>query len=76
MAKTEEEEHNENDDPAEGVLNIEQASMVDEGLEVAPRISYHALTRKLVPSNLKIVSMINGHEVVVLINRGSTNNFI
>ncbi|KAJ0970323.1 hypothetical protein J5N97_023200 [Dioscorea zingiberensis] len=42
----------------------------------APCISFHALTGHLVPSTLKLAGTILGHAVVVLIDSGSTNNFI
>lgn len=42
----------------------------------APCISFHALMGKLVPSTLKIAGSINGQEVIVLVDGGSTNNFI
>lgn len=41
-----------------------------------PCISFHALMGKLVPSTLKLAGLINGKEIVVLVDEGSTNNFI
>ncbi|WJZ88044.1 hypothetical protein VitviT2T_007377 [Vitis vinifera] len=41
-----------------------------------PQISFHAFTRQLIPSTLKLAGSINGQSVVVLIDGGSTNNFI
>ena len=41
-----------------------------------PCISFYALTGQLVPSTLKLADTVNGHEVIVLIDGGSTNNFI
>ncbi|XP_039121357.1 uncharacterized protein LOC120258078 [Dioscorea cayenensis subsp. rotundata] len=41
-----------------------------------PSISFHALMGQLVPSTLKLAGTINGHNVVVLVDGGSTNNFI
>ncbi|XP_039130202.1 uncharacterized protein K02A2.6-like [Dioscorea cayenensis subsp. rotundata] len=45
-------------------------------LDNTPCISYHALNGFLVPSTLKIAGKIFGKPVVVLIDSGSTNNFI
>lgn len=42
----------------------------------APCISFHSLTRQLVPSTLKLSRTIHEQKVVVLIDGGSTNNFI
>lgn len=44
--------------------------------EKTPCISYHALTGHIVPSTMKLAGTINGRPVVVLIDGGSTNNFI
>ncbi|XP_039129157.1 uncharacterized protein LOC120265351 [Dioscorea cayenensis subsp. rotundata] len=41
-----------------------------------PSISFHALTGALVPSTLKLAGSINGKSVTVLIDGGSTNNFL
>lgn len=41
-----------------------------------PSISFHALTGALVPSTLKIDGTIHGKRVTVLIDGGSTNNFL
>lgn len=41
-----------------------------------PCISYHALNGFPVPSTLKIAGKLFGKEVIVLIDSGSTNNFI
>lgn len=41
-----------------------------------PCISFHALNGFTVPSTLKIAGKIHGKELVVLIDGGSTNNFI
>lgn len=41
-----------------------------------PCISFHTLIGVLVPSTLKIIGRIHFKEVVVLIDGGSTNNFI
>lgn len=45
-------------------------------LEPTPCMSFHALNGFLVPSILKIAGHIYGNEVMVLIDSGSTNNFI
>lgn len=45
-------------------------------LEKQPSISFHALTGALVPSTLKIAGTINGKNITVLIDGGSTNNFL
>ncbi|XP_039137100.1 uncharacterized protein LOC120274627 [Dioscorea cayenensis subsp. rotundata] len=42
----------------------------------SPSISFHALTGQLVPSTLKLSGFLNGQKVVILIDGGSTNNFI
>lgn len=42
----------------------------------SPCISFHALTGRSVPSTLKLAGSINGQPVVVLIDGGSTNNFV
>lgn len=39
-------------------------------------ISFHCLTGQPVPFTLKLVGMINGQEVIILVDSGSTNNFI
>lgn len=39
-------------------------------------ISLHALTGQLVPTTLKLEGVINGRDVTVLIDGGSTNNFV
>ncbi|XP_039127559.1 uncharacterized protein LOC120263664 [Dioscorea cayenensis subsp. rotundata] len=44
--------------------------------EEIPSISFHAFTGALVPSTLKIAGIINGKRVTVLIDGGSTNNFL
>lgn len=41
-----------------------------------PCMSFHALIDIMVPSTLKIARTILGKEVIVLIDGGSTNNFI
>ncbi|KAH7692130.1 Retrotransposon gag domain-containing protein [Dioscorea alata] len=41
-----------------------------------PCISFHALMGRLVPSTLKLSGSINGKEAIVLVDEGSTNNFI
>lgn len=41
-----------------------------------PNILFHALIGQLVPSTLKLAAKINGHPVTLLIDGGSTNNFI
>ncbi|RVW75982.1 hypothetical protein CK203_052825 [Vitis vinifera] len=41
-----------------------------------PQISFHAFTGQLIRSTLKLAGSINGQSVVVLIDGGSTNNFI
>lgn len=41
-----------------------------------PCISYHALTGQVVPSTLKLIGTINGKEIIVLVDGGSTNNFV
>lgn len=53
---------------------IEVIETPDEAL--APQISFNAFTGLAVPSTLKLVRSINGQSVVVLIDGGSTNNFI
>ncbi|XP_039138145.1 uncharacterized protein LOC120275588 [Dioscorea cayenensis subsp. rotundata] len=42
----------------------------------SPSISFHALMGHVVPSTLKLVESINGQEVLILVDGGSTNNFI
>lgn len=41
-----------------------------------PGISFHALTGQVVPSTLKIAGHVQGKEVIVLVDGGSTNNFV
>lgn len=48
-------------------------AVAEEGI---PCISFHALNGYMVPSTLKIAGKIYGKELVVLIDSGSTNNFI
>lgn len=43
---------------------------------LTPQISFHALTGQLVPSTLKLSGTLNGHSVIILVDGGSTNNFI
>lgn len=57
-----------NEEPLE--LPIEGAS------DPAPCISFHALIGQMAPSTLNLVRSINGHQVVILIDGGSINNFI
>lgn len=46
------------------------------GDETSPSIFVHALMGKLIPSTLKIASLVNGWDVVLFIDGGSINNFI
>lgn len=46
------------------------------GTTIIPCISFHALNGFTVPSTLKISGKIHGKDLVVLIDGGSTNNFI
>lgn len=48
----------------------------DYGVDPSPCISFHALMEQLVPSTLKLAVPINRHKITVLIDGGSTNNFI
>lgn len=41
----------------------------------APSISFHSLMGVLVSSTWKLASRVNGKEVTMLIDGGSTNNF-
>lgn len=47
-----------------------------QGSTNSPGISFHALTGQVVPSTLKIAGSIKGQGVIVLIDGGSTNNFV
>lgn len=40
------------------------------------QISFHALSGHLNPETLRVTGSVNGHEVAVLIDGGSTNNFV
>lgn len=48
----------------------------DEEHPITLSFSLHVLIGQVVPATLKISGSINGHEVVILIDGGSTNNFI
>ena len=62
-------------DPLDIMAEPEPPDVVDvEG--GTPCILFHALNGFVVPSTLKIARKIHGKEVVVLIDSGSTNNFI
>ena len=41
-----------------------------------PSISFHALRGQPIPSTSKVAGSINGKEVIVLVDGGSTNNFV
>ena len=56
---------------------------LDPGLEppdihdpVSSRISFNSLTGQLAPKMLRLIDTIVGHSVVVLVDGGSTHNFI
>ena len=53
-----------------------QLQHVDQQIDEPPCISFHVLTDQVVPSTLKLLGSVWGREVVVLIDGGSTNNFI
>ncbi|XP_039118795.1 uncharacterized protein LOC120254848 [Dioscorea cayenensis subsp. rotundata] len=59
-------------------LQAPSLDLVPEGYLDAetPSISLHALTGQVVPSTLKIAGTINGKDIIVLIDGGSTNNFV
>nr|GEW68214.1 hypothetical protein [Tanacetum cinerariifolium] len=58
--------------------NLTPPEMVEATTEttLTPQISFHALTGQLVPSTLKLFGNLNGRSVIVLVDGGSTNNFI
>ncbi|KAH7676680.1 Acid proteases protein [Dioscorea alata] len=65
------------DDPS---LEQQTSSAEDLGelipVESVPCISFNALMGQIVPSTLKLAGSINGKEIIVLVDGGSTNNFI
>ena len=77
MTYEEVEHEDEVEDPEPPDDNVEpeppDLAVVEEGI---PCISFHALNGYRVPSTLKIAGKIYGKELVVLIDSGSTNNFI
>jgi hypothetical protein len=44
--------------------------------KVEPVISLNAITRFYAPQNLNIIGYIENHKVIILIDSGSTHNFI
>ena len=44
--------------------------------EVDPTISLNALTSYFAPQNLKLIGYINNRKVIILVDSGSTHNFI
>jgi hypothetical protein len=44
--------------------------------EVLPEISLHAITKSLHPKTMRVLGWIGGQKVVVLIDSGSTHNFV
>ena len=58
------------------VEHQEETHLPLEEATLTPQISFHAFTGQVVPSTLKLAGHINGKAVVVLIDGGSTNNFI
>lgn len=69
--------HGEVLEPDSPTLAVEAALPPDEAAAgEVPCISFHALVGALVPSTLKLAGKINGKVVTVLIDGGSTNNFL
>jgi hypothetical protein len=44
--------------------------------EVLPEISLHAITKSLHPKTMRVLGWIGDQKVVVLIDSGSTHNFV
>ncbi|RVW65002.1 Retrovirus-related Pol polyprotein from transposon 297 [Vitis vinifera] len=60
-----------------GVNTTREISEIEEdGNGKEPEITLHALTRWIVPRTMRIKAIIGAHEVVALIDSGSTHNFI
>ncbi|GJZ19340.1 ty3-gypsy retrotransposon protein [Tanacetum coccineum] len=57
------------------VLLLTEPSVLSEPFET-PQISLHALTGQFVPMTLKIPGLLKKHHITVLIDGGSTHNFI
>ncbi|XP_039133322.1 uncharacterized protein LOC120270395 [Dioscorea cayenensis subsp. rotundata] len=76
MVDTEEDTTFDSPPPTDTPELLPQIHPTPQDVDTTPCISFHALTGQLVPSTLKLAGSIHGHPVVVLIDGGSTNNFI
>ncbi|CAM8990762.1 unnamed protein product [Rhodiola kirilowii] len=54
----------------------EEPSQLEEPSEVMPSISYHAMQGHNVPLTLRLEGELSGRKIVVLIDGGSTHNFV
>lgn len=66
----------EGDPPLETEANVVDDYEDDAWREEVPSISFHALMGHVVSSTLKLIGSINGQEILILVDGGSTNNFI
>ncbi|CAM8996543.1 unnamed protein product [Rhodiola kirilowii] len=64
----------EDDDPLEDEL--EQPPITEEQTEEPPTISFHAMQGRTLPRTLRLKATLAGRQVLVLIDGGSTHNFV
>lgn len=62
--------------PPKMKLQLTEGRIEEVWTQETPSISFHALLGHVVPSTLKVAGSINGQEVLILVDKGSTNKFI
>jgi hypothetical protein len=62
--------------PLEALSQADDTNPPSDPIEVGPLISLHALTDLSYPQSLKLIGYIKHQKVIILINNGTTHNFI
>ncbi|KAH9783665.1 hypothetical protein KPL71_009410 [Citrus sinensis] len=57
-------------------INEEIIRGVDQEETIDPKITFYALTGGVAPQTMRVMAMIESYEIIVLIDNGSTHNFI